>query len=115
MKSTTHNGHLLIFLHTPSPEEALANFVYGKDQLAANGVYVKARTGMLKVAYCRLCCAAQPGEAKTLVFGATPTMPQSETPHKHANPTPAWCPRTLLESNRGFLEPVCFVISDAFL
>jgi hypothetical protein len=56
----THNGHLLILFHTPSLEEALANFVYGKDQLAANSAHVETRTGTLKVAYCCLCCAAQP-------------------------------------------------------
>jgi hypothetical protein len=58
MKSTTHNGHLLILLHAPPLEEALANFVYGKDQLAAHSAYVEARTGAFKVAYRRLCCSA---------------------------------------------------------
>src|SRR5229473_4322753 len=80
----THNGHLLILLHAPSLEEALTNFVYGKDKLAANSAYVEVRTGLLKVAHCRLCCTAQPREAKILVFGTAPTMPQSEPPHEHA-------------------------------
>jgi hypothetical protein len=111
----THNGHFLILLHAPSLEEALANFVYGKDKFAANSAYVEVRTGLLKVAHCRLCCTAQPREAKILVFGAAPTMPQSEPPHEHADPTAAWCPRTPLKSNRCFPEPIGFVMSDAFL
>jgi hypothetical protein len=115
MYERTHNGHLLILLHAPPLEEALANFVYGKDQLSAHSTYVEACTGALKVAYCRLCCAAQPREAKILVLGAAPAVPQGEPPHEHADPAPTWCPRTPLESNRGFPEPVCFMVSDAFL
>ena len=54
----THEGHLLILLHTPPMKEALANLVYGEDQLATHSAYVMARAGSFKVAYRRLCCAA---------------------------------------------------------
>jgi hypothetical protein len=54
---TTHNGHLLILLYSPPLEEALANFVYCKDQLAAHSAYVEACACAFKVAYCRLCRA----------------------------------------------------------
>jgi hypothetical protein len=54
----THDGHLLILLHTPTMEEALANFVYGEDQLAAHGAYIVASTSSFKVTYRRLCRAA---------------------------------------------------------
>src|SRR6266702_2581075 len=80
-KQVTHHGHLLIFLHAPSLEEALSDFVYREDQLAAYRTCVNSRAGVFEVANSRLCRTTQPGEAKDLVFRTAPAMPQCEPPH----------------------------------
>jgi len=109
------HGHLLIFLHTPPLEEALTNFVYREDQLAANRTCINSRASALEVADGRFCCAAQPGEAKGLVFRAAPAMPQCEPPHQHTNTAPSWRFCASLKCDSRFPETIGLVVLDALL